>query len=143
MNSYLTVRLPHLTSFPTLDTQNPPQDLLMFLAHLQISLEAAYISAVPTPDPSNSIRLSTPPRLLKTRHHPPIFPPSTPNPTPAVAETDRRYLNSEKTVLLTSIWGQSTADDSLDAFSLLWSEAEKAWMAVYHLSFTVGTCPTD
>ncbi|KAK0236173.1 TRAPP trafficking subunit Trs65-domain-containing protein [Armillaria nabsnona] len=138
MDSYLTVRLPHLTSFPTLDTQNPPQDLLMFLAHLQITLEAAYISSVPTPDPSSSIRLSAPPRLLKTRHHPPIFPPSTPNPTPAVAETDRRYLNSEKTVLLTSIWGQSTADDSLDAFSLLWSEAEKAWMAVYHLSFIVA-----
>ncbi|KAK0469510.1 TRAPP trafficking subunit Trs65-domain-containing protein [Desarmillaria tabescens] len=140
MNSYLTVRLSHLTSFPALDTQNPPQELLMFLAHLQISLEAAYISSVPIPDPSNSVRLSAPPRLSKMgpRHHPSIFPPSTPNPTPAVAENDRRYLNSEKTTLLTSIWGQGAADDSLDAFSLLWSEAERAWMAVYRLSFTIA-----
>ncbi|KAK0205036.1 TRAPP trafficking subunit Trs65-domain-containing protein [Desarmillaria ectypa] len=140
MNSYLTVRLPHLTSFPTVDTQNPPHDLLMFLAHLQVSLEAAYISSVPTLHPSNSVKLSAPPRPSKmgSRHHPSIFPPSTPNPTPAAAETDRRYLNSEKTVLLTSIWGQNTAHDSLDAFSLLWSEAERAWMAVYRLSFAVA-----
>ncbi|KAG7451363.1 uncharacterized protein BT62DRAFT_882978 [Guyanagaster necrorhizus] len=140
MLSYLTVRLPHLTSFPAPDAHNPPHDLLMFLAHLQISLEASYISSVPASDSSNSIRLSAPPRLSKmgSRHHPSIFPPSTPNPTPAAADTDRRYLNSDGTILLTSIWGQNTVDDSSEAFLLLWSQVERAWIAVYRLSFIVA-----
>lgn len=70
-------------------------------------------------------------------HHPSIFPPSTPNPTPYSADQDRRYAKSEGTLLLASIWGQDTSDDSREAFSLLWSEAGRVWVAVYRLALTV------
>lgn len=129
------------------DPSRPPKELLTFISHLQISLEATYISSVPVgsnfPDTPGTARLSAPPRtaslakLGKKSSHPSIFPPNTPNPTPSSAETDKRYIKSEGTLLLASIWGQNTSEDSREAFSLLWSEEEGIWVAVYKLALTV------
>ncbi|KAG5644479.1 hypothetical protein DXG03_008306 [Asterophora parasitica] len=132
LQALLTVRIDHPSSVPP-EPKNPPQALLTFLAHTQVSLEATYISSVPAPNPDlRTSRLSAPPRtapLSKTHarlqvhaHHPSILPPSTPNPTPSSADHDRRYVTSEGTLLLASIWGQDTSEDSKEGFALLWSE---------------------
>ncbi|KAG6865222.1 hypothetical protein C0991_004345 [Blastosporella zonata] len=72
-------------------------------------------------------------------HHPSIFPPATPNPTPLSADHDRRYATAEGTRLIETIWGQSK--DSKEAFSLIWSEKEHVWVAVYRLSLVVSFLP--
>ncbi|KAF8639224.1 hypothetical protein AX17_001709 [Amanita inopinata Kibby_2008] len=127
----------------------PPQSLLAFLAHLQVSFEASYISPVPDPpsDP-RTLHLSTLPKASSLSKgnprlslHPAIFPPNTPNPTPSVAEHDRKYVASEGTLLIAGIWGQSSSSDSIDAkqdFNLLWSSEEQVWVAIYSFSFTVS-----
>ncbi|KAJ6490309.1 TRAPP trafficking subunit Trs65-domain-containing protein [Mycena vitilis] len=150
LQALLTVRIDQPPTSNSRDATHPPKDLLLFLSHLQISLEATYISSVPVGPSSpetprlNTARLSAPPRTaslakLNARSgHPPIFPPNTPNPTPSSAETDKRYLKSEGTLLLASIWGQNTSEDSQEGFTLLWSEEEEVWVAVYKLALTVS-----
>lgn len=143
----LLVRINHPTEDSSADPNQPPSELLSFLAHIQVSLEATYISSVPvpSPDPVRSTRLSAPPRTAslatkpKTRlgAHPSIFPPNTPNPTPSSADHDRRYATSEGTLLLASIWGQNSSNEIREGFILLWSSKEKIWVAVYQLGLTV------
>ncbi|KAJ7498655.1 hypothetical protein FB451DRAFT_1426423 [Mycena latifolia] len=148
LHSLLTVRVGQPSTSSTRDPAHPPKELLSFISHLQISLEATYISSVPvgpsSPETPRTARLSAPPRTaslakLNARSaHPSIFPPNTPNPTPSSAETDKRYLKSEGTLLLASIWGQNSSEDSQEAFTLLWSEEEEVWVAVYRLALTVS-----
>ena len=146
LQSMLTFRVEHPTPSSPADADHPPPALLALLAHIQISLEATYISSEPTTtqDSVRNARLSAPPRasqaqnnLLSQPHHPSILPPTTPHPTPSSAEHDRRYVTSEGTLLLAHIWGQDSSEDSLEAFSLLWSDREQLWVAIYRLSFTV------
>ncbi|KII92192.1 hypothetical protein PLICRDRAFT_36980 [Plicaturopsis crispa FD-325 SS-3] len=130
------------------DPKHPPTDLLNFLSHLQVSLEATYISPLPTQAPTSppGSRLATPPRSdsmkLKPRNgpaaHPSIFPPSTPSPIPSTADTDRKYMRSDGTLLAASIWGHSTVENSREAFALLWSEKDQRWVAVYKLAVSVA-----
>lgn len=136
------------------DPANPPPSVLEFLSHLQISLEATYISphasAPPSRPPSTRpiSNLHTPPRTdsagrLKPQgrpNNPSIFPPPTPNPTPSTAEPDRKYVQAEGTLLISTIWGQKGAseDGGGEKLTLLWSAKEKVWIAVYQLSLTVG-----
>ena len=134
---------------PALECPNnpphPPQLLLETLAHIQVSLEATYISAVPAvPDPPRTSRLLGPPRNGSTARpsgrsnpHPSILPPSTPNPVPSTADQDRKYMASEGTMLVANIWGSNTAEDSTEAFSLLWSEEQQAWLAIYCMTITI------
>ncbi|KAG5653181.1 hypothetical protein H0H81_001898 [Sphagnurus paluster] len=148
LQAFLTVRLEHPPSSPP-DPENPPQIILTLLAHTQVSLEATYISAVPAPnpDPIRTSKLSAPPRtaplgkshtrLQANPHHPSILPPSTPNPTPSSADHDRRYVTSEGTLLLASIWGQSTSEECREGFALIWSEREQAWFAMYRISLAL------
>ncbi|KAJ7490314.1 TRAPP trafficking subunit Trs65-domain-containing protein [Mycena galericulata] len=148
LQAFLTVRIDQPPTSSSKDPEQPPKELLSFLSHLQISLEATYISSVPAgtnfPETPRTARLSAPPRTASLAKlggrssHPPIFPPSTPNPTPSSAETDKRYLKSEGTLLLASIWGQNPSQDLQEAFSLLWSDEEEVWVAVYRLSLTVS-----
>jgi hypothetical protein len=56
---------------------------------------------------------------------------------PSTGEQDRKYVSSEGTLLVANIWGANTAEDSPETFSLLWSEEEEVWVAVYRLSLTV------
>ncbi|KAG1752842.1 TRAPP trafficking subunit Trs65-domain-containing protein [Suillus lakei] len=131
------------------DPKDPPTFLLDFLSHVQVSLEATYISQTPTtlpetPQTPNTARVLAPPRTSSiakprpTSLHPALFPPHTPNPTPSSTERDRKYAQSEGTLLLASIWGHRPANLSKERFSLLYSEAKKAWLAVYELSLTVS-----
>lgn len=128
------------------DPNDPPTLLLDFLAHVQVSLEATYISQTPTtlPETPQTARVIAPPRtssIVKPRptsHHPSLFPPHTPNPTPSSTEKDRKYAQSEGTLLLASIWGHRPANLSKEKFTLLYSEAKVAWLAVYELSLTVS-----
>ncbi|KAG6877931.1 hypothetical protein C0993_001977 [Termitomyces sp. T159_Od127] len=151
LQSFLTLRIELSSPHSSPDPVNPPQTLLTFLAHTQISLEATYISSVPAPNTElpRTSRLSAPPRtgpspsksnprIQDLVHHPSIYPPATPNPTPSSADHDRRYVTSEGTLLLASIWGQNTSEDSKEDFALLWSETGQAWVAVYRLSFIVS-----
>ncbi|KAJ3575662.1 hypothetical protein NP233_g946 [Leucocoprinus birnbaumii] len=149
LQSLLTLRVEHPTPNEPADPSHPPAALITFLAHVQVSLEASYISSVPTSvDTPQAARLSLPPRTaslggLKPSarggpHHPSILPPNTPNPTPATADHDRKYVASQGTLLFTSIWGQSTADDSQEGFALIWSERESVWVAVYRLALTIS-----
>ena len=75
-----------------------------------------------------------PPR--RASHHPSIFPPATPNPTPSAPDQDKRYLRAEGTVVFSTIWGQ--AED--DTFALLWAAEENVWLALYRVSLTVCQC---
>ncbi|KAL0957023.1 hypothetical protein HGRIS_003124 [Hohenbuehelia grisea] len=146
LHALLTVRIKNPGIELPEDPDSPPSDLLSFLSHLQITLEATYISPVPEAPESpafDTTRLSAPPRpgtaglKLNPRssvRHPPIFPPSTPNPTPLTAENDRKYVQAEGTLLLASIWGQNPGE----AFCLVWSPTEEVWVAVYRLSLTIS-----
>ncbi|KAG6872561.1 hypothetical protein C0995_008834 [Termitomyces sp. Mi166 len=151
LQSFLTLRIKHPSPNNPPDTANPPQTLLTFLVHTQISLEATYISSVPVPNSGlpRTSRLSAPPRtaplsskpnphLQGPAHHPSILPPATPNPTPSSADHDRRYAASEGTLLVASVWGQNASEESKEAFLLFWSETEQVWVAVYRLSLIVS-----
>ncbi|KDQ55571.1 hypothetical protein JAAARDRAFT_195423 [Jaapia argillacea MUCL 33604] len=143
----LLLRMDHPSPDEPPDPQHPPIHLLSFLAHLQVSYEATYISSVPTLhaiQPPAS-RLSAPPRTSSNNKlaprpsslHPTIFPPHTPNPTPSTAETDRQYVQSEGKPLAAGIWGESMFGDTADAFRLTWSTTDECWVAIYRLSLTV------
>ncbi|TEB32777.1 hypothetical protein FA13DRAFT_1790473 [Coprinellus micaceus] len=157
LQSLLLLRIQHPTPDIPADPKSPPVLLLEFLNYLQVSLEASYISPAPVSnvqEPTWSSRLSAPPRgqsaLLPPRpsaglappQHPSIFPPATPNPVPATGEQDRQYAASEGVFLAGVIWGSGHAEQSRDAFSLLWSEKEKVWVAAYRLSLTVSFLKT-
>ncbi|KAF9452126.1 hypothetical protein P691DRAFT_722685 [Macrolepiota fuliginosa MF-IS2] len=146
LQSLLTLRVEHPTEEPA-DPSKPPAALISFLAHVQVSLEASYISSVPaSAEIPQTSRLSAPPRTaslglkLSARigpHHPSILPPNTPNPTPATADHDRKYVAAQGTPLFNSIWGQGSSDSQED-FALIWSEQENLWVAIYRLAVTVS-----
>jgi hypothetical protein len=159
LESLLLVRIEVSGGSPS----EPPKELLSLLSRVQISVEAAYISASSGiggqghSNPRSPPTLQAPPRTQSLlappgsgipprpkssggSHHPSIFPPATPNPTPFAAEQDKRYINAEGTPLLASFWGQDNATSTREAFWLLWSEKERSWVAVYRLALTVGAC---
>jgi hypothetical protein len=145
LQSFLVLRVKH-SALENLDnSEHPPQVLLEILAHVQVSLETTYISAVPiiAETPRTSRLLGTPrtgsiarPRG-KTNSHPSILAPRTPNPVPSTADQDRKYMASEGTMLAANIWGNNTAEDSSEGFTLLWSEEQQAWLAIYSMAITV------
>ncbi|KAF5313342.1 hypothetical protein D9611_008665 [Ephemerocybe angulata] len=153
LQSLLLLRIQHPTPDIPADPKSPPVLLLEFLNYLQVSLEASYISPMPvqaSQEPTWTSRLSAPPRAMSARpsaglsaHQPPsIFPPATPNPVPSTGEQDRQYAGSEGAFLAAIIWGAGSAEQSKEAFSLLWSEKEKVWVAVYRLALTVSFLKT-
>lgn len=150
LQSLLVLRIQHPTPDVPADPTDPPLLLLEFLSYLQVSLEASYISPTPAPEGPPS-RLSAPPRSMSAQpmasgrlaappqhQHPSIFPPATPNPMPSTGEQDRQYAASEGSFLAAIIWGTGNSDQ----FTLLWSEKEKVWVAVYRLALTVCKSPT-
>jgi hypothetical protein len=145
LQSFLVLRIKHPALENSDNSEHPPQVLLEVLAHVQVALEATYISAVPTV--AEAPRTS---RLLGTARNgssarpsgrtnlpPSILPPSTPNPVPSTADQDRKYMASEGTMLVANIWGNNTAEDSSQGFALLWSEEQRAWLAIYCMAITV------
>ncbi|KAH6891793.1 hypothetical protein BKA70DRAFT_1085022, partial [Coprinopsis sp. MPI-PUGE-AT-0042] len=150
LQSLLVLKVKHPTPDTPPNASSPPVLLLEFLNYLQISLEANYLAPLPSAPthletPRTSL-LSAPPRLgipparsaQISGRHPPIFPPATPNPTPSTQEQDRQYAGAEGPFLAAIIWGNSTADDSKEAFTLLWSSKEKVWIAVYRMVLTIS-----
>ncbi|KDQ27298.1 hypothetical protein PLEOSDRAFT_1064653, partial [Pleurotus ostreatus PC15] len=149
LHALVTLRINLPLSDTPVSQDKPPPELLSFLAHLQTTVEATYISSVPAtlPDTPDTTRLSAPPRTgslgLKITprpgsQHPSIYPPNTPNPTPLTADHDRKYVQAEGTLLMASIWGQSADEESGEAFCLLWSEEEQVWVAVYRLGLRIS-----
>jgi hypothetical protein len=133
------------------EVPRPPAELLSFLGHIQVTLEASYIQESATPGPSPlspgpaSAHLVAPPRTASLKAappgrnrppnlHPSIFPPQTPHPTPSAGGGDRRYVRAEGTPLATKAWN----DEDGDEFSLLWSNVDKTWMALFKMSVGVG-----
>jgi len=145
LQSFLLLRIDHPEGEPFNGARSPPDSIVDLLCHVQVSSEASYISSVPntTETPRTSRLLATPRTGAiskpsgRLNPHPSILPPSTPIPTPATADSDRKYTASEGTLLSAQIWGANTADDSQEAFALLWSEEENNWIAVYRLALTV------
>ena len=145
LQSFLVLRIKHPALENPDNSEHPPPMLLEILAHIQVSLEATYISAVPTVAevPRTSRILSTPRNGSMVRPsgrpnpHPSILPPSTPNPVPSTADQDRKYLASDGTMLVANIWGSSTAEDSSEGFTLLWSEEQQTWLAIYCMAITI------
>jgi hypothetical protein len=151
LDYYLTV---HLTDFNTgaaspsftNEQRIPPPHLLAFLSHIQVSYDAAYITSTPIiEEPQAGVTFSPPPgsrptSLLGPSRRPrSIFPPTTPHPIPSVGEADRKYVKSEGTLLKAGIWG----DGPDEAFQLLWSQKQKAWVAIFKLVLNVGAPPPD
>lgn len=123
--------------------RTPSRQLLVFLSHLQLSFDVTYISSASVSSNLESPLTAThfsnpsarnPPYHDKHRHPPSIFPPATPHPLPSTAESDRRYVRSEGTLLSAGVWGDNASED----FQLLWSESRKSWIAVYKLVTTVS-----
>lgn len=141
---YLTVHLTDFNAGTTTPTfadgrRVPPPHLLALLSHMQVSYDAAYISSTPiVEEPQPSAAVSPPSRtaslLGPSRRLRSIFPPSTPHPIPSAGEADRKYVKSEGTPLTAGIWG----DNPDEAFQLLWSQKEKAWVAIFKLVVNVG-----
>ncbi|KAF9554996.1 hypothetical protein CPC08DRAFT_821343 [Agrocybe pediades] len=146
LQSLLVIRIKNPPDEPAGDPSNPPDILLDLLAHIQVSLEATYISPIPSAvdTPRTSRLLGTPRTGAQGRPtgrlnpHPSILPPSTPNPMPSTGDQDRKYTTAEGTLLVATIWGTSIAEDSTEEFALLWSEKDKSWVAVYRLAITVS-----
>ncbi|KAJ3865463.1 TRAPP trafficking subunit Trs65-domain-containing protein [Lentinula novae-zelandiae] len=171
LQTLFTLRIPQSETPQNLDTDppEPSRNVLDFLAHVQILLEASYISPIAPNDDSSeyivsasplpssrlnpNIPSSPPPRTSSIKkpthlnlsgllspnsgfgsasHHPSILPPSTPNPMPASAAVDQRYLQAEGVVLTSRIWGQDASGSGTgEGFYLLWSKRDRAWIAVY------------
>jgi hypothetical protein len=134
-----------------------PTALLTFLTHLQISIDASYISPItqgtlssPAPSPG---RLLGPPPVGRAKPRgasptgstlkplpPLLIPPHTPNPTPQMAESDAKYAAAEGVQLLAYIWGEPNSADAerKEEFALAWSESEKEWNVMYRLEVPVG-----
>lgn len=147
LESVLLLRCNHPLPDEPKDVLHPPVELLAFVSHLQVDLEASYISSVSTSStPSTTTQLSAPPRTaslnrLKPRPpnlHPSIFPPQTPRPTPYTGEADRRYVSAEGAPLATLVWGENAPEDTREAFSLCWSRKERLWIAMYRIVVGVG-----
>jgi hypothetical protein len=140
LSFFLTINIDHPTPDVPADVDHPPLDLLGFLSHLQVSLEATYISSVPSiqTDTNKLKHLSAPRTTSFASLYQSMVIPSTPNPTPSTADHDRRYIRSEGTLLIANIWGQDSSEHSCEAFSLLWSRKDNVWVAVYRLYVTVG-----
>jgi hypothetical protein len=134
------------------DPAYPPSALLAFLAHAQVSYDAAFISSA-SASPSTP-RQSAPPRTASLKpgaeagvlHVPPsIFPPNTPHPTPMTTEQDRRYVRSEGVTLVSGMWGEESDPakarqvNDRDSFALLWDETANVWVAIYRMCVNVGT----
>ncbi|KAF5325505.1 hypothetical protein D9619_009948 [Psilocybe cf. subviscida] len=147
LQSLLVLRIKNPTPEPPEDPSDPPEVLLDLLAHIQVTLEASYISPnAPAPEPPRTSKnLQGTPRTsalakanMRLNPHPSIIPPSTPHPVPSTGDQDRKYNTAEGTVLVANIWGSNTAPDSPEAFALLWSKQEEVWIAVYRMSITVS-----
>lgn len=166
----MTVTIPRASfisgdSDAELDTQSdrPPAALGTFLSHLQISLEASYVSPVapfalttsPTTAPALSPlgRPTTAPTPVKG-----LFPlnlgpgrkdlieslPNTPHPIPSTAAHDAAFAKAGEggAVVQSYIWGEGREKEAIEsvgrAFCLLWSDENEAWIAVYKLDIAVG-----
>ncbi|KAJ3975352.1 TRAPP trafficking subunit Trs65-domain-containing protein [Lentinula raphanica] len=191
LQTLFTLRVHHQpqSQEPSIEPPEPSRLLLDFLAHVQILLEASYISPITpnddnseytvsaSPLPSSRLNPSSPPPRTSSikkpthlnltgllspnsgsaSHHPSILPPSTPNPTPASAAVDQRYLQAEGVVLTSRIWGQdgsgsgtglldrktkvdekSQETEGGEGFYLLWSKRDQVWVAVYRTVLNIA-----
>ncbi|KAG8846765.1 hypothetical protein FRB96_001790 [Tulasnella sp. 330] len=149
------------------DTQSeaPPAALGTFLSHLQISLEASYVSPVApfalsalTASPASASVLSplgrptTAPTPVKGMFPLNLGPgrkdltdslPNTPHPIPSTAAHDAAFAKAGEggAVVQSYIWGEGREKDAIEAvgkaFCLLWSDEDEAWIAVYKLDVAV------
>ncbi|KAL7411827.1 TRAPP trafficking subunit Trs65-domain-containing protein [Mrakia frigida] len=157
---YASVRLTE----PSLDRDEPSEEVVTFLSHLQITLESTYISALPpspstqtqqgstypfppTPGlvPSTPTATLSPPRI--TTSSPSAspgptpstrnFPPQTPNPTPSTGSSEeRRYARAEGVPVWSATWGNTTKKRKEIILGRI--DGEGSWIAVWELEAPVA-----
>lgn len=140
VSSLLILRIPCEKLGPILSSSDIPGPVLLtLLSHLQITLEASYISPTPNNAASNLIL----PVNRSKRAMSPLMPPQTPHPVPQTSTPDAQYARSDPGVVMQSyLWGEGKSrksenpDDTL--FNLFPIKAERAWVAVYKLDVSVG-----
>ncbi|KZT42558.1 hypothetical protein SISSUDRAFT_1041157 [Sistotremastrum suecicum HHB10207 ss-3] len=150
---YLFVNIlhPETSHVTTASLARPPTSLLLYLSHLQISLDASYIplesgeSTPPSSSYTSSLRLGPTPTTTKSSlpaslAHPTSFPPNTPHPTPSSTDKDRRYARTDGAIIQSYIWGERRKDDAQlgDVFSLVWNKATSSWCAIYRMGISVS-----
>ncbi|KAI6157886.1 TRAPP trafficking subunit Trs65-domain-containing protein [Pisolithus tinctorius] len=144
---FLIIKI-NLPPNPPHESRGLPPLLIHFLRHIQVSLDATYISrkSAETPVTPRADQVTGPPRSSSvglsnprpTSLHPSIFPPTTPNPIPSTAEADKKYVQSEGALLLSSIWGQGPVEHSGEKFAVFFSHSRREWVAVYQLFLNVS-----
>ena len=152
----LALRFEHVYFDGETDVTKPPPELLSFLAHVQVSYEATYITSLPqapSPSPLEMARPPVPPRshsipvparnkpapLAPPQAHPSIFPPHTPLPIPSTADSDRQYVQAQGTPLRSATWGDGSAPPNSESFAMIWSKRDNCWIAVFKMNIQVGT----
>jgi hypothetical protein len=153
LSAFLVIRV-HVE--PPESDGRPPADLITFLTFLQVSFDASYISPEQAPPPPTFTLSNTPGQLLgppppgrsgsKPRtgsplkpRPPPLVPPQTPNPTPRMEDSEKRYAVAEGIQLHSFIWGDAAAkDDRRDDFTISWDEPTKKWVIIYRMDVTIG-----
>ncbi|KAI0338227.1 hypothetical protein BDW22DRAFT_801140 [Trametopsis cervina] len=160
----LTLRFEQSALNGDVDPLKPPANLLSYLAHLQVSYDASYISSITQPSSGYAVdgaRPPVPPRSHSMQStnlrvsankqsplappHPSIFPPHTPHPIPSTAESDKQYVQSQGTPLRSGIWGEAPSiagQVPSETFALLWSANSYSWVAVFRMSVQVAFLPT-
>ncbi|KAG8964537.1 hypothetical protein FRC03_001703 [Tulasnella sp. 419] len=149
-----SVSIPHETISSSKPRSSPPNELLSFLSHLQVSLEASYISPLPpassggpptsaliSPHIRQSLGVAAPRTASLNPKIGALHPPHTPNPIPVTSSPDTQYARTEGAVVHSYIWGEGREKEIVSAvgtaFSLLWSEQDKSWVALYKLDVAV------
>ncbi|KAF8516344.1 TRAPP trafficking subunit Trs65-domain-containing protein [Gautieria morchelliformis] len=154
---FFTVKTPH-PGTAHVNPLAPPPELAVFLSHLQVTLDAKYISPQPahrTQAATRGINLAPPPRSHSYKAavdspgaRPSIFPPYTPHPTPQTGDADRKYAganaNTEGTVLESFVWGETSREEPTGKnFTLMWSYVEEVWVTIYRLTVGVSFLRTS
>lgn len=139
------MRLQDLTSDVAGEHASPPPLLLSLLNHIQVTLDATYISEIPqelspngrfpVPPRTSSAGLTAKPKTLGLPLQ--LYPPQTPSPMPKTNEYDKKYAYSEGTLLKSLTWGDDNSGE-IDTFRLMRSEKENCWFAIYRMSVIVG-----
>ncbi|KAK4685995.1 hypothetical protein P7C73_g4143, partial [Tremellales sp. Uapishka_1] len=135
---FVGLNLPHeallgLPGTPAVSSTDPPSELLRFIARLQLTMSASFLPPLPPlqPPSTSSTSLAPPP---SAQLHPPgttktttdaRLPPLTPNPFPAMAETEAQYAHVDGVV----VWEGAVVEEGRSRHVVF--RTESGWQVVW------------